>query len=99
MDPQIEQLKELVRQNIALTQETHDMVRSIRRSGYTNMVFKVLWWVVIFGGSWVAYYLYVQPYVDQLLQLYTHMQAGGAQAQGIGTAAANFLSQLVPKQQ
>ena len=64
------ELKELVRQNTKLSQETKQMVEGMRRSQRRHVWFRILWWVAITVVSAVAYYYYVQPYVDQILHAY-----------------------------
>ncbi len=98
VDQQIEELKELLRRNIALSEETNKAVHSMRNSARLSQVFRVLWWVVVFGGSTIAYYYYVQPYVDQLQHLYASAQTGGAEAQNFGKGITNFFAQFFPKQ-
>jgi polyferredoxin len=69
VDPQIEELKELVRRNITLSEETNKMVRSIRNASWWSMMFKVLWWLLILGVLAVTY-SYFAPYINQILELY-----------------------------
>ena len=96
-DQQIEELKELVRRNIALSEETNKLVHSMRRSERLAQIFRILWWVVLFGGSAVAYYYYVQPYIDQLQHLYANAQASGQQAEDFSKAIADFFAQFFRK--
>ncbi len=85
MDPQIEELKELVRQNITLTQENNKMLHSIRRSALVSRLMRLLWIAVIVGASFYSY-IYFQPYINQILTLYGDIQGLQQKAQG-------FLSQ------
>jgi hypothetical protein len=48
-----------------LAQENAQILRSIRRSTRFGVFFKVIYWVVILGLSFGAYWL-IQPYVDML---------------------------------
>ena len=96
MDKQIEELKELVRRNIALSEETRSMVESMQRSARLSRLVRVLWWGLIFGASGIAYYYFVWPYVEQLQRLYESAQQGGQQAQDFGKAVVDFFSQFIP---
>ena len=70
MDPQIEELKQLVRQNIALTQETNKILHSMRNAGRL----KSLFWLVVFLGSIAisvySYYFFVAPRIQQITNFY-----------------------------
>ncbi|HEY9480698.1 MAG TPA: hypothetical protein VIR98_00505 [Candidatus Paceibacterota bacterium] len=48
-----------------LARENNEVLRSIRRSNRLSTFFKVLYWVLILGLSFGAYWL-IQPYVDML---------------------------------
>jgi hypothetical protein len=69
VDQEIGELKELVRRNIALSEETNRMVHSMHRSSMWSMVFRVIWWLVILGAS-AAVYAYLAPYLEQIWKLY-----------------------------
>jgi len=70
MDPQIEELKQLVRQNIALTQETNKMVHGMRNAGRLKSIF----WLVVFLGSVAisiySYFFFVAPRIQQITTFY-----------------------------
>lgn len=83
MDPQIEELKELVRQNTALTRETHAMVKSMHRASVWGRVFKFVWVGFIVATS-VASFIYLSPYLKQIGALYDSIQEGLEQARQIG---------------
>ena len=70
VEGEIEELKELVEKNIAVTQDTNRMVRKMRRNATWALVFQVVWWLVVAGVTGAAYYYYVQPYVMQIEHLY-----------------------------
>lgn len=73
-DLDMEELKELVRRQAALNADTNRVVHSLRRSQRVHTFFTVLWWVLILGVSAYTYYYYVQPYVEQIMQLYGSAQ-------------------------
>ena len=82
-DQQIEELKELVRQNTALTQETHAMVKSMHRTAVWGKVFKFLWIGLLIALSFGAY-IYFAPYLEQMMALYQTAQEALQQAQQFG---------------
>ena len=87
MDPQIEELKQLMRQNIALAQETNKMLRSMRNAGRIK---SLMWWVVVvlsIGVSVWSYYAFVEPRVQQIENIY---QTNIAPLQGASGNILNF---------
>jgi hypothetical protein len=83
MDPQIEELKQLVRQNTALTQETHAMVKSMHRAAVWGKVGKFLWIGALVALS-VGAYVYFAPYIEQMMELYQSAQEAFEQAKQLG---------------
>ncbi len=67
MDPES---KELLKANLELAQENNKMLHSIRRSMQTSRIMSYVYWVFIIGSALGAYY-YIQPYVDQVLDVYS----------------------------
>ncbi len=69
-DPDIEQLKALIRQNIAVSQETQRMVRGMRSAGRIR---SFLWLALVLGSAAISayfYYYYVEPRVLQIENIY-----------------------------
>lgn len=62
--------KELLARVAVLSEENNQILRGIRRSNRWGSFFKLLYWLIILGISYGAY-VYVQPYVDQLMKAYT----------------------------
>jgi hypothetical protein len=48
-----------------IAQESYQMLKSIRRANRVGAAFKIVYWVIILGLSFGAYWL-IQPYVDLL---------------------------------
>lgn len=97
MDSKIEELEELIKQNIELTQETNRIVRGMRRSARWGWFFTLVWWGVILASTGAAYY-YLQPYIQQAQELYTQARDANHQAQDYGAQFADFLNQIKAKQ-
>lgn len=66
MDPKD---RELLEKTFNLAEENNSLLRSMRRSMRVSQAFRVIYWVVIIGLSVGAYYV-IQPYVDQLMEVY-----------------------------
>lgn len=92
MDPQIAELKELVRQNTKLVQETHDMVRGMHRSARMSAFFKLLYWVAILALLYYFYVYYLGPLIVHLQSVLQGLQQGGAQAQNANGELQGLLS-------
>ena len=84
MDPEINELKELVRQNIALSQETNKIVHKMRNAVRWSGVFKLLWIGALVAFSFGAY-VYLAPYLGQLTAFYQSAQEAIDQAKQLGT--------------
>jgi hypothetical protein len=91
---QVAELKELVRRNIALTQETHQMVHAMRRSARWASILHWGWWLIVLATSGYFYFSYVQPYVERVQSAYEQTQAGIHQAQDWQTNMANFFKNI-----
>ena len=63
---------QLLEETHTLTLENSLILKNIQRTNRFSLVFRVLYWVVIIGGSVGAYYL-IQPYVDTLKQAYSSL--------------------------
>ena len=74
MDQEINELKELVRHNTKIAEDTNKIVHSMRRSMRLGRTLRLLWWAALIGISSAAYLIYFQPYVAQLQQLYGNAQ-------------------------
>jgi len=72
VDEDIEELKELVKKNLQMTEDTHRIVRGMRSSARWGRFFSIVWWLVVLAVSGATYYIYVQPYVQQVENAYTN---------------------------
>lgn len=83
MDPESKKLLEVT---YSLVEENNRMLHSIKRSMFWSRVMTVVYWIVIIGVSVGAFY-FVQPYIDQLMEIY-----GGAKSNldNIGSLLKNF---------
>jgi len=62
--------RELLEQTYQLTKDTNDKVSRLYRSYRWGRAFKIFYWIMIIGLSVGAYWL-IQPYVDQLKEVYS----------------------------
>ena len=58
----------------SLTKENHTMLAKMRRGQIWASIFRVVYWLIILGAG-VASYYFLQPYLQQLFETYTKIQA------------------------
>ncbi len=66
MDPES---KKMLEQALELAEENNKMLHSMRRAQFWSNVVRAIYWLFIIGTAIGAYY-YVEPYVDQILEVY-----------------------------
>ena len=71
MDPES---KKALEETLELTRENNRMLHSMRRSMRLARMMSFLYWALIIGTAFGAYY-FIQPYIDQLMGVY-----GGAKS-------------------
>ncbi len=95
MDSEIEELKQLVRQNIEITKATREELVKMRRAARWGTIMRWVWRLLIIGVFAYAYYAFVVPYVEQLMQLYQAVQGSAEQAGGFGSQFSEFLRNFI----
>ena len=65
----IEEIKNLVKENIELSEETLRLVKKMRRAHLIGRAFKILYWIVILAVMFGAYY-YFQPLIGDFINAY-----------------------------
>ena len=73
------------------TMENNSMLKSMRRSAFVGGIFKAIWWVFIIIVLPYLTWLYIQPYLDGVLNQYQQVQGTGAQ---FSAQAADLQKQL-----
>ncbi len=67
MDPES---KKLLDQTLELEEDNNKMLRSMLRSMRIQRIMSILYWVFIIGSAVGAYYV-IQPYLTQLMDVYS----------------------------
>lgn len=67
MDPES---RKLLQETLELEKENNDMLRSMRRSLRIQRIMSILYWIFIIGSALGAYY-FIQPYIEQLMGIYS----------------------------
>ena len=65
-----EESKQLLEETLELAKENNEMLHAMKRSMRFQRIMSMLYWTLIIGSAIGAYY-YIQPYIDQLLGVYT----------------------------
>jgi hypothetical protein len=61
--------KALLNKCVNLAEDNNNILHSIRRSMRLASLMRVLYWIVIIGSAYGAYY-FIQPYLVQLVDIY-----------------------------
>ena len=64
-----EENAKLLEENLKLSKENNEILRSLRRSMRLARFMSLLYWVLIIGSAVGAYY-FVEPYINQIKDLY-----------------------------
>jgi hypothetical protein len=67
--------KELLKRTIALEEENNEILRKMQRSMRIQKFLSILYWVFIIGSILGLYY-FIQPYVEQILSIYSGAKDG-----------------------
>lgn len=67
--------RHLLEETLTLSKENNKMLRKMYSIARWARVARIIYWLVLVGASIGAFY-YVQPYLEQLLSVYTGIQDG-----------------------
>jgi len=77
--------KKLLKRNLKLSEENHEILVRLQRNMRWSRGLRILYWLVIIGGSFGAYYL-IQPYIDSMRNGLESIQTGaGGVTSSVGT--------------
>lgn len=74
MDSEIDELKQQVKELKALNEDTNKQIHKMRRSQRWSTILTIVWWLAVAGVFGAAYYYYVQPYVQAIMETYGNAQ-------------------------
>ena len=66
--------RELLNKSVQLGEDNYKMLRSIRRSMHISSIVSLLYWVIIIGSAVGAYY-FIQPYTNQIMNVYNEAKS------------------------
>ena len=90
-DPQIAELKELVRQNIAISTETNKILHHMRTGARVKSFFWLLVFAASIASSIYSYYYFIAPRINQIKNIY---ETNVAPLQGAGSAISDFMKKF-----
>ncbi len=71
-----DEIKSMLKKNLALTKDNNRLLRKIRRNAVIGGIFKLVWFAVIIGLPVVLYYYVLQPYISQVTDTYAQIGGG-----------------------
>ena len=71
--------RELLNKAVSLAEDNNKMLRYMKRSAHVSNIMRVIYWLIIIGSGVAGFYI-LQPYADQLVQMY---QSVSGEIQGI----------------
>ncbi|MDD5050865.1 MAG: hypothetical protein PHV93_03980 [Candidatus Pacebacteria bacterium] len=80
MDPEI---KTLLEKNLALSQENNSLLQKMNRRAKWGTATRVVYWVIILGITFGSFY-YLQPYINQVISLYSKASSTLNSFSGLG---------------
>ena len=81
------EIQKLLKQNLELSEENNKMLKRLQSNMRWGRFFHALYWIIILGSAFGAYY-FVQPYIDQIMNIYGNVQNVG------GSISPNILDAL-----
>jgi predicted MFS family arabinose efflux permease len=88
-------LKELLKRNLEVSEESLKILRKMNRERITARVFLILKWIVIVGFSFATYY-YLEPYLKNLLGMAGNLSSGLEKIKQASETLPN-LQKLLPR--
>jgi len=76
-----EEFKSLLRRNLEITRENNKLLRKMHRSAVVSRIVQLIWWSILIGVPIFVYYYILQPYLRELLELYSGVQNGVSDVQ------------------
>ncbi|MBI2046513.1 MAG: hypothetical protein HYT28_03805 [Parcubacteria group bacterium] len=73
MDPEAQKL---LKQNLLLSEENNKILKRLQSNMRWGRFMHAVYWIIIIGSAFGAYY-FVQPYIDQIIQMYGKLQGIG----------------------
>ncbi|MBX4192446.1 hypothetical protein KW798_03090 [Candidatus Parcubacteria bacterium] len=83
MDTDIEELKEELRIQRKLLEDTNATVRKMHRGAVWGRIISWGWWIAVLVLTTAVYYYFLGPYMNQLLQIYTGFSGGSGDSGGL----------------
>ncbi len=85
--------KHLLERTLKISEENNALLKSMRRYTRIGTIFRLLYWGLIIGVSVGAFY-FIQPYVNQVFELYSGIQGNIDSLNGLGGASNSLLDAM-----
>ena len=67
--------REVLERTLKLSEENNEILRKLQRSMHLARIMSLVYWIFIIGSAIGAYYL-IQPYLEQMLNIYGGAKSG-----------------------
>ncbi len=82
--------RSLLERTYKISEENNQILRSMRNTARIGTIMRVLYWIVILGLSFGAYY-FIQPYLQTVMGLYNQVQGGADNIQNTTSKISDLL--------
>jgi len=72
MDSEIQEIKAMMQEHIAIAKDTNAKVRSLHNASRRAVFFRLAYWAVIIGVA-IWSFQYIQPYLGMFTKLYSQL--------------------------
>lgn len=93
-----EETKKILEENLEISRQSLKILKGIRRANRLNMVFKILYWLVILGIMAGVYY-FAEPYIKSAINTIQEVQQilpGSQKTNGTQGTSQDLLKNLPP---
>ncbi len=87
------EVKKMIEESLTLNRESNTILKGIRRAQRRAEIMKVIYWVIILGITFGAYY-FIQPYIDSLLGYYGNIAGMGGEGDTAQNASSINMNQI-----
>ena len=80
--------RELLNRSVEISEDNNKILHSMRRAQCISSIISFVYWVFIIGSAVGAYY-FIQPYIDQIMSVYSGAKSD---LDGVGSLLKNVKS-------
>lgn len=73
-DTEVEEIKAIVKRQAAQIDDIQKQVHQMHNAQRRHLVYKIAWWLIITGFAAYAYYTFLWPMLEPIMQAYGNLQ-------------------------